>query len=76
MSIFERYKRNKREADHEEVIRTSQYIYQIKEHNGELWLTYDRNLVCPCSMLNMEPVDAIQEMRKLYIERTPKITRI
>lgn len=46
----------------------AQSIYQIREHNGELWLTYCDSLVCPCSMLNLEPVDALREMRGLYVQ--------
>lgn len=76
MSILERYKLNKSEDDHNRVVRASQEIYQVKEYGGELWLTYNDNLVCPCSMLNTEPVDAVNRMRELFIKRTPKVQRL
>jgi hypothetical protein len=76
MEIFERYKKNRTENNHEEVVRNSQRLFQLKEYNGEIWFTYENELVCPCSMLKDEPVNAVCEMRKLYIERTPKLQRL
>lgn len=65
MSIFEKlglYNSRKVEQEAEET-------YQIKEYGGELWLTFNGCLVCPCSMLNQEPVEAIKRMRELYVKR-------
>ena len=75
MGLFDFYKKDA-EKDHEEVVKSSLTKYQIKEYNGEIWLTYDGELVCPCSMLNTEPVNAVETMRELYIERTPKLPRL
>jgi hypothetical protein len=44
-------------------------IYQLREYDNKLWLTYQGGLVCPCDMLSMEPVEAVNKMRELYIER-------
>jgi hypothetical protein len=68
MSIFERiglYNSRKTEKEAEET-------YQIKEYGGELWLTFNGSLVCPCSMLNKEPVEAIKQMRELYVKRNER----
>ena len=76
MGIFERYKKNRTESNHDEVVRNSLTLFQLREHDGEIWLTYGDNLVCPCSMLKDSPVESIETMRRLYIERTPKLNRL
>ena len=76
MSIFEKFRKNKKVKDKEDVTSFSLSLYQLKEHGGEIWLTYDGHLVCPCTMLNVSPVEAVQKMRELYVERTPKLSRL
>ena len=44
--------------------------YQLQEYDGEIWITFLGNLVCPCSMLKDEPVRAVCQMRELYIKRS------
>ena len=52
-----------------EAAETAADLYQVREYKGELWVTYNACLVCPCSMLKDEPVEAIRKMRELYTER-------
>ena len=44
-------------------------IFQLKEYDGQLWFTYNGGLVCPCNMLSIDPVEAVNKMRELYIQR-------
>ena len=76
MGILERYRSNKKVSDHEEVVKHSNNLYQLKENGGNIWITYDGNLVCPSEMLNVQPVEAVQKMREMFIERTPKLPRL
>ena len=69
MSIFEGYKQRHAEKTRRENERKAEYVYQIEEHDGEIWLIYNGALVCPCSMLKAEPVDALKQMRELYVKR-------
>ena len=69
MSIFERYNQSQAEKKHQQAVNDAPNIYQIREHDGELWLTYNDSLVCPCSMLKQPPVESIKTMRELYINR-------
>lgn len=69
MSIIEKFKKNQAERSKRSVEQQSCEIYQITEFGGELWLTFGGALVCPCSMLNEPPVDAVKKMRELYIGR-------
>lgn len=48
----------------------AQYIYQICECDGKLWLTFNGALVCPTEMLSgNDSVKALQEIRDLYVQR-------
>ena len=47
-------------------------LFQLKEHGGGLWLTYDGWLVCPCEMLRDDAVEAVMRMRELYVQREVK----
>lgn len=48
-------------------------IYQIREMNGQLWLTYDGCPVIPSTMLKTDIVATLNVIRNLYVERnTPK----
>ena len=69
MSIFERFRHNREEKMHRSAIESASVLFQVTEHGGELWLTYDSRLICPCSMLNDAPVDAVARMRELYVMR-------
>ena len=65
MSILSHYKKFTRHQRE----KVAPEVYQLKEFEGQLWLTYSGALVCPCSMLAVEPVDAVNQMRDLYIKR-------
>lgn len=73
MKLFENYyqKRAERqvEEDRHEAIVKSKELFQLKESEGDVWITYDGNLVCPESMLNCDAVEAVKKMRELYIRR-------
>ena len=52
----------------------AQRLFQIKEHNSLLWLTYNGQLVAPFAMLcngedTNECVALINSIRDLYVER-------
>lgn len=68
MNIFDFFRKDRVK----EATIAAESFFQIKEKGGELWLTYNGWLVCPCSMLKDTPVDAITKMRELYIERESK----
>ena len=47
---------------------TAEDTFQVKEHDGSLWFTYQGNLFCPCSMFKDAPVEALIKIRNLYVE--------
>ena len=70
MNIIEKYFGPTEAEKKKEVIENANTLYQVCEFNGELWITYVGSLVCPCSMLKDDAVEAIRKMRELYIERS------
>jgi hypothetical protein len=68
MGIVERYRR----MNHNSVVGRANEAYNVMIYDDELWLTCNGALVCPCSMLKDEPVDAVEKMRKLFVERKEK----
>ena len=69
MSIFEKFNCSQAEKKQLQIEEDANFYYQITEHDGEIWVTFNNFLVCPCSMLKDEPVEAIKKMRELYIKR-------
>lgn len=43
-------------------------FYQITERNGELWLTYTGVPVVPQSLLKKDILEALKELRELYVQ--------
>ena len=69
MSIIEKYNQSHAEKKRREVEERAAELYQLTEYGGELWLTFNGSLVCPCQMLKDEPVEAVKEMREFYVKR-------
>lgn len=66
----EKWHKNAERTAKEEATR----LFQVKEHNSLLWLTYDGNLIAPFTLLCKgndvnECVALINTIRDLYVER-------
>ena len=72
MNWLKEYRQKKAERKEREVRQRAESLYQICEHDNALWLTYNGNLVCPCSFLKEDAVVAVNTMRKMYVERNSK----
>ena len=68
---------------HQRLVSAAESIFQIKEYEGNLWITYDGNLVMPISMLKNIILDSsdgtldsaikhINTMREEFIKRNEK----
>ena len=63
---FNEWRENSR---HSALVERAEDIFQVTEYKGEFWFLFNRCLICPCSMMKDAPIDALQEMRRLYVER-------
>lgn len=44
-------------------------LYQMKEYEGEMWLTFDDELIMPTRFVNGDPILVLRLIREAYIER-------
>lgn len=44
-------------------------LYQVREVNGALWLTFQGNAVVPASMLNEDILTVIDKLRCEFVEK-------
>ena len=70
MSAFiDSIKKKRIKIHNDEVRKQANNLFQIAENNGRLWITFD-NIPCfPCEMLKKEPLEALAEIRELYVKR-------
>ena len=66
---FENKRKSRRIKKIHELERITSDMFQVKECNKELWLTYTGNLVCPFHLFKDEPIVVISLLRKLYADR-------
>ena len=66
MNIFKKWLYGKSK---EKCQREAEEIYQLKEFDGEIWLTMNGALVCPERLLDGEAVSTLKSIRRLYVER-------
>lgn len=68
MNIFENKETRNLRLKKERFEQASE-LFQLREYDRQIWLTFNGSLVCPSEMLSIEPVEAVRKMRELYIER-------
>lgn len=71
MGILKRWKESCAEHGKELAEETARELYQITEHDGRIWLTYNDNRICPMAMFEeKDVVDVLLELRSLYVKDT------
>lgn len=48
-------------------------LYQIKEKDGEIWITYNGATIVPESMLKEPALDTLLKIRELYVKSKTQI---
>lgn len=66
---FENKRKSRQIKKIHELERITSDMFQVKECNKELWLTYTGSLVCPFHLFKDEPIVVISLLRKLYADR-------
>jgi hypothetical protein len=77
MGIFDGWSKRRAEKKHiekiQERIDDANSIFQIKEYEGRIWLTFCGNRVCPTEMFEQkDPVEVLNKIRDLYIKEDKK----
>ena len=66
-AIKSNYRKKRRKQTRSYFSSHANYLFQVQEYSGNLWLTYNGNLVCPMAMFVKDPIEALEAMRKLYV---------
>lgn len=70
LKFIENWKTHSYKRKCERVEQQATELYQIREYNEELWLTFGGALICPCDMLvGDDSVATLKEIRENYIRR-------
>lgn len=68
--FIEKWKERSHYRKCERIERQSKELYQIREYDGELWLTFGGALICSCEMLaGDDSIATLQEIRDNYVKR-------
>ena len=75
-SFLEKWREKRERNWNRRISQMAEEVYQIREHEGELWFTFNGYLFSPCSLLRAKDDDdcitVLKTLRKLYIERKTK----
>lgn len=78
MNITERIKQWKKSFDAKKIERIEEEakeIFQLKEYESQVWLTYRGALICPVRLIEGDTIVSLNVMRSMYIERAKKNER-
>lgn len=68
-NLIEQLKTNLRVKREKELVARAKDLYQIKEYDGETWLTFNDVLILPTSMIQGDIITVLNQMRASYVER-------
>lgn len=78
MNIIEHIKQWKKSFDAKKIERIEEEakeIFQLKEYESQVWLTYRGDLICPVRLIEGDTIVSLNVMRSMYIERAKKNER-
>lgn len=67
-AFIEELKKKRIANQHAREQELARELFQICEHDKCLWITYSGERVMPCSMLKDAPIDALYQMREMYLK--------
>lgn len=73
--MFEKIKERLAIKRKEKIIEQAKVLFQVTEHNNELWLMYNGIIICPMEMFKIDPIDALKIIRGWYITNNTNNTK-
>lgn len=67
-NLIQRLKEHLKAKREKELKERAEELFQLCEHEGEMWLTYDGYLVLPTRYINLDPILLVRLMRQAYID--------
>ena len=68
-NLIQRWKEHQRVKREKELKERAEELFQLCEHEGEMWMTYNGYLVLPTRYINGDPIQVLRQIRAAYIER-------
>lgn len=66
-NLIQRWKEHQKVKREKELKERAEELFQLCEHDGEMWMTYDGCLVLPTRYINCDPILLVRQMRQAYI---------
>lgn len=66
-NLIQRWKEHQKVKREKELKERAEELFQLCEHKGEMWMTYNGYLVLPTRYINCDPILLVRQMRQAYI---------
>lgn len=68
-NLIQRWKEHLKAKRKKELEERAEELYQMKEHEGEMWITFADELIMPTRFIDGDPIQVLRQIREGYIER-------
>lgn len=68
-NLIQGWKEHLKAKREKELKERAEELYQMKEHEGEMWITFADELIMPTRFIDGDPIQVLRQIRAAYIER-------
>lgn len=68
-NLIQQWKEHLKAKREKELEERAEELYQMKEHEGEMWITFADELIIPTKFIDGDPIQVLRQIRAAYIIR-------
>lgn len=68
-NLIKKWKKHLKAKREKELEERAEELYQMKEHEGEMWITFADELIMPIKFIDGDPIQVLRQIRAAYIIR-------
>ena len=68
-NLIQQWKEHLKAKREKELEKRAEELYQMKEHEGEMWITFADELIMPIKFIDGDPIQVLRKIRAAYIIR-------
>lgn len=68
-NLIQKWKKHLKSKREKELEERAEELYQMKEHEGEMWITFADELIMPIKFIDGDPIQVLRQIRAAYIIR-------
>ena len=68
-NLIQQWKEHLKAKREKELEESAEELYQMKEHEGEMWITFADDLIMPIKFIDGDPIQVLRKIRAAYIIR-------